>query len=109
MRLTVDEVVHHDDVVRLVIVWTRSNATADDSDAGDPRVVELDPEERKASIARRSRDKTAEQQTTISAEKLHQGTGATVTVFGTRTTAVRLVHVSENRTEAGDRRSRSPV
>src|SRR6185503_12186908 len=109
MRLSIDEIVHHDDVGLPVIVRTGSDIACNDPHTGDPRVVELDPEERKASIARRSRDKTAEQQTAISTEKLQQGTGATITVFGTWTTAVGLVHVSKNRAEAGDGRSSSSV
>src|SRR5215213_5598908 len=109
MWLSIDEIVHHDDVAPPVIVRTGSDIAGNNPHTGDPRVVELDPEERKTCIPRRGRDKTAEQQTAISTEKLHQRTGATITAFVTWTTAVRFVHVSKNRAEAGDGRSRSSV
>ena len=109
MRLTVDEIVHHDDVVRLVIVWTRSNVTADDSDAGDPRVVELDPEERKTSVTRCGRYKAAKQQPAIGAEELDQRACTAIATFRTWTTAIRAIDVSEDRTETGNGGSRSTV
>ena len=109
MGLSINEVVHHDDVCLPVIVRTGSDIACDNPHTRDTRIVELDPQERKTSIAGRGRNKTAEQQTTVSTEKLHQRTGATIAVFRTWTTAVGLVHVSENRAEACDRRSRTSV
>src|SRR6185369_881108 len=109
MWLSIDKVVHHDDVGLPVIVRTGSDIACDNPHTRDTRIVEFDPEERKTSIARRGWDKTAEQQTTISTEKLQQGTGATITVFGAWTTAVRLVHVSKNCAEAGNGGSSSSV
>src|SRR5215217_7687419 len=109
MWLSIDEIVHHDDVAPPVIVRTRSDIAGNNPDTGDLRVIELDPEERKTSIPRRGRDKTAEQQTAISAEKLHQGTCVTIPAFVTWTTAVWFVHVSKNRAKAGDGRSSSSV
>src|SRR5690349_11794842 len=109
MWLAVDEVVHHDDVDSRAIVRTGSDIACNDPHTRDARVGELDPEERETAIARRGRDKTAEQQTAISTEKLYQRTGTTITLFVAWTTTVRLVHVSENRPESGDGRSRSSV
>src|SRR6185369_13663686 len=109
MWLSIDEVVHHDDVDRPAIVRTGSDIACNNPHTRDARIVELDPEERETAIARRGRDKTAEQQTAISTEKLYQRTGTTITLFSTWTTAVGLVHVDENRTESGDGRSRSSV
>jgi hypothetical protein len=88
MGLSIDEIVHHDDVDRPAINRTGSDVACDNPHTGNPRVVELDPEERETSVTRRCRDETAEQQTAISTEKLHQRTGATITSFVAWTTAV---------------------
>jgi hypothetical protein len=109
MWLAIDEVVHHDDVDRSSINRTGSDIACNNPHAGVSRVVELDPEERKTSIAGRGRDKTAEQQTPIGAEKLDQRTCVTVAVFRTWTTTVGLIDVSEDRTEAGNRCSSASV
>jgi hypothetical protein len=109
MGLSINEVVHHDDVVCFAVVRTWRNITSRDPHTGDSRIVELDPEERKTSITRRGRDKTAEQQTAISTEKLEQRACTTVAVFRAWTTTVGLIDVSEDRTEAGNGRSSSSV
>src|SRR5882724_7222682 len=56
----VDEVVHHDDVMAFIVVWTRGNVAGLDPDRSDAGVIKHDAEEGQASIARRSRDETAE-------------------------------------------------
>ena len=109
MWLSIDEVVHHDDVIRVVIVRTWSDIASNNPHRGDPRIGKLDPEERKTSITRSGRDKTAEQQTAISTEKLNQSAGVTVAAFLTWTTTVGLIDVSEDRTEAGNHRSSASV
>src|ERR1044072_2009503 len=103
MWLSIDEVVHNDDVVRLVIVRTRSDIACNNPHSCDPRIVKLDPEERKTAITRGGRDKTAEQQTAISTEKLDQRTCITVSAFRTGTTRIGLIAVSKDRAEAGNR------
>ena len=45
LRLAVDEVVHHYDVVFLVIVWTRRRVAGGYAHRCDSRIVEFDPEE----------------------------------------------------------------
>src|ERR1041385_1897930 len=109
MGLSIDEVIHHDNVDPPAIIRTGSDITCNDPHTGDPRIVELDPKERETAVARRGRHKIAEQQTAISTEKLDQRTGTTVTLFVAWPTAVGLVHVNENRAESGDGRSRSSV
>jgi hypothetical protein len=109
MWLSIDEVVHHDDVIRIVIVRTWRHVSCNNPHRGDPRIVKLNPEERKTSITRSGRDKTAEQQTAISTEKLHQGAGVTVAAFLPWTTTVGLIDVSEDCAEAGNHRSSASV
>ena len=109
MGLSINEVVHHDNVVRLVVVRTRCNIACRDPYTGDSGIVKLDPEEGKTSITRGSRDKTAEQQTAVSTEKLEQRACSAVATLRAWTTTVGLIDVSEDRTEAGNYRSRSSV
>ena len=58
--LAVDEVVHHDNVMVPIIVRTWGNVAGLDHDRRDAGVVKHDPEEGEASMARRSRNETAE-------------------------------------------------
>jgi len=58
--LAVDEVIHHDDVMPLIVIRLRGNVPGFDSDPRDARVVKHDAEEGQASIARRGRDEAAE-------------------------------------------------
>src|SRR5690349_8809851 len=109
MWLSIDEVVHHHDVIRFVVVRTGSNIACGNSHTGDHRVRKLDPEERKTSITGRGRDKTAEQQTPIGTEELDQRTCTTVAMFVAWTTAIGLIDVSEDRTEACNGRSSNSV
>lgn len=103
MGLTVDKVVHHDDVICLVIVRTWSNIAGRNPHAGDPRVVEFDPEERKTSITRRGWHKATEQQPAVSTEKLHQRARFAVALFCAWTTAIGLIDVGEDRTKTSNR------
>jgi hypothetical protein len=50
--LAVDEVVHHDDVMVLIVIRPRGNVAGFDQDRRDAGVVKLDPEEGQVSIAR---------------------------------------------------------
>jgi hypothetical protein len=63
MWLAVNEIVQHDDVIRAIIIRTWSNVACDDSHARDTGVVELDPEKRETTVARRRGNETAVQQT----------------------------------------------
>src|SRR5213592_4917024 len=49
--LAVDEIVHHDDVVLLIVVRARGNVASRDPDRRDASVIELDAEEGQVSIA----------------------------------------------------------
>jgi hypothetical protein len=59
--LAVDEVIHHDDVVVLIIVPARLRVAGRDPHACDQRLIEHDSEKGKACVPWRSRDETAEQ------------------------------------------------
>ena len=58
--LAVDEVVHHNDVVQLIVVRPRGNVAGRDPNRRDAGVIKLDAEKRQVSIARRGRNETAE-------------------------------------------------
>jgi hypothetical protein len=51
MRLTIDKVIHHHDVVLVIIVRPWSDITRSDSHTGDTRVVKLDGEERQPAVS----------------------------------------------------------
>ena len=75
--LAVDKVIHHDDVVLIIIIRPRGDVAGCDPDPRDARVVKHDAEEGKAPIARRGRDETAEDQLAVEVEVLHQRAGPT--------------------------------
>ena len=58
--LAVDEIVHHDDVVLLIVVRSRGNVAGSDPNRRDAGIVKLDAEKGQVSIARRGRNETAE-------------------------------------------------
>ena len=58
--LAVDKVIHHHDVLVLIIIRPRRRVAGCDPHPRDKRVVKHDAEEGKTRIARRSRDETAE-------------------------------------------------
>jgi hypothetical protein len=60
LRLAVDKVIHHHDVLVLIIIRPRRRVAGCDPNPRDKRVVKHDAEEGKTRIARRSRDETAE-------------------------------------------------
>jgi hypothetical protein len=59
LRLAIDEIVHHDDVMVLIVIRTRYIAGRD-PDRGDAGVIKLDAEKGLISIARRGWNETAE-------------------------------------------------
>ena len=102
--LTVQKVIHHDDVVLLVIVRPRGDVASGDPDPGDARVVKHDTEEGQAPIAGRSRDETAENQLAVDVEVLQPCAGPLwAPALFTRPNPIRLVHVGEDRAKATDR------
>jgi hypothetical protein len=58
--LAVDEIVHHDDVVLLIIIRPWGNVAGCDPNRRDAGIVKLDAEKGQVSIARRGRNETAE-------------------------------------------------
>src|SRR5206468_12121976 len=68
--LAVDEIVHHDNVMLPIIVRTRGNIAGLDPDRRDTGVVKHDAEEGEASIARRRRNETGEDEFAVSVEVL---------------------------------------
>ena len=73
--LAVEEVIHHNDVISCIIIRPRGDVAACDPHPGDARVVKHDAEEGQAPIARRRRDKAAEEQRAVSAEVADQRAG----------------------------------
>jgi hypothetical protein len=65
--LSIDKVIHHDDVSLFIIIGPR-NITCSDTHTSDPCVTVGDTEERKSRIARRRWYETAVQQLTVCAE-----------------------------------------
>ena len=49
--LAVDEIIHHDDVMVLIVIRPRGNVAGFDHDRRDAGVVKLDPDEGQVSIA----------------------------------------------------------
>ena len=101
--LAVDKVIHHHDVLILIIIRPRRRVAGRDPNPRDKRVVKHDAEEGKTPIARRSRDETTEQHLAVGAEVFNQRARATVSSLLARPAPVRLVNVCEDRAEAGDR------
>ena len=66
--LTVEEVIHHDDVLIVIIIRARRRIAGCDADSCDKRLVEDNAEKRKTRITRRSRDETTEQNFAIDAK-----------------------------------------
>ena len=52
LRFTVQEVIHHDDVMCPIIIWPWGSIAARDSHSGDARIRKDDAEEGKTSVAR---------------------------------------------------------
>ena len=104
LRLAVDEIIHHDDVSRSIIIRPGGLRAGSDSDTRDKRVLKHYTEKGKAPVARRSRDETAEDQFAVFVEVLHPCAGPTRTpapLF--RPKPIRLVYVCEYGTETTDR------
>src|SRR5512141_3148726 len=104
LRLAIEEVIHHDDVMRPIIIRPRRSIAARDPNSGDARVVKDDAEERKTSISRRGWGKATEEQPAVGAEALDQRAGFAVSVFIAGPAPIRQVKVREARTEPGGRR-----
>src|SRR4029077_8145251 len=94
----VDEIVHHDDVVLLIVVRSRGNVAGRDPNRRDAGIVKLDAEEGQVSIARRGRNETAEYQFAVSIKVLDVRAPA---VHGSRD-AIWLINICEDSAEASD-------
>src|ERR1700752_2537289 len=81
LRLAIEEVIQHDDVMRPIIIRPRRSIAARDPYSCDPCVAKDDAEEGKTSIARRGRDEAAEYQTPAGAEAFDQRAGFVVSVI----------------------------
>src|SRR5439155_419510 len=109
LRLAIEEVIHHDDVMLPLIVWPRGHIAARDPHAGDARVVEDDAKEGQACIARRGRDEAAEEQIAVDAEVLDQRARLAISALLAGSAPVGLVNVGEDRAEATDHCRHSSV
>ncbi len=104
LRLVIQEIIHHGNVMRPIIIWPRRSIAARDPHSGDARVGEDDAEEGQAFISRRGCDKAAVEQPPIGAEVLDQRTGFAVSVLIAGPAPIRQVHVREDRAEPLRRR-----
>src|SRR5262245_59754679 len=103
LRLAVDKVIHHNNVVLPIIIRPRGDVASCDPDPRDGGILKHDAEERKVRIARRGRNEAAEQKFAARVEVLHQRTGPSVSLLLPRPAPVRLVNVGEHRAKATDR------
>ena len=99
LRFTVQEVIHHDDVMRSVIIRPRRSITARDLHFSDAGVGKDDTEERHAFLARRGRHDTLEEEPSIGAKVLNERTGATIAIDVVGPAPIRLIDVGKNRAE----------
>jgi hypothetical protein len=102
---TVDEVIHHDDVMFPIIIRTRGSVAASDAHPRNARVARHNAEEGKAPVARRGGDEAAEQQLAIDAEVLNQRAGLAVAALAARPAPIRQVNIREDRAKTIDRLS----
>src|SRR5262245_1857702 len=109
LRLAVDKVIHHDDVIFLIIIRPRGHVASCNPDPCDAGILKHDAEERKAPIARRGRNETAEQKLAVRVEVLHQRAGLAVSLFLSRPGPIRPINVCEDRAEATDRCWVTPI
>src|SRR4029077_12691991 len=100
--LAIEEVIHHDDVMRPIIIRPRRSIAARDPYSCDARVAKDDAEEGKTSISRRGWDEAVEAQRAVGTEALDQRAGFAVSVRIGRPAPVRQVNVREDRAEATD-------
>src|SRR5262249_51629284 len=107
--LAVDKVIHHNDIVLLIIIRPRGSVAGCDSHPRDECVVKNNTEEGKTPIARRSRNKAAKQNLAVRVEVFNQRAGPAVSLLLARPTPIRLVNICENRAEAADRCRSSPI
>ena len=95
--LAVDEIVHHDDVVLLIVVRSRGNVAGCDANRRDASIIKLDAEEGQVSIARRGRNETAEYQGAVSVKVLDVRAP-----FHGSSNAIWLIDICEYSAEASD-------
>ena len=100
LRLSVQEVIHHDDVMRSVIIRPWGSIAARDPHSSDARVRKHDAEEGHTLIARRSWDRILVEQSPVGAEVLDEGAGWPIPVLVFGPAPVRQVHVREDRAES---------
>src|SRR4051794_12387433 len=100
--LAIDEVVHHDDVMALIIIWPWRNVAGLNPDECDAGIIKLDGEEGQVSIAWRGGNRTAEYQSAVLAEVLDERARLVVAACRAKRAAVRLVYICEHHAEASN-------
>src|SRR5262245_5752672 len=103
LRLSVDEVIHHDDV-DVTVVRAGLAVAGQNPDARDPRVVEEHREERQVAVAGRGRHEAAVEKLAVRAEVLNQRAGPAVAALVAGTATVGLIDVGEDGAESADDR-----
>ena len=109
LRFAIDEVVHHHDVMVAIVIRPWGDVAGVDPDPRDTCIVKHDAEKGQASITRRGRDETAEQQLAVGTEVLDERAGPAVSALPARSAAIWMVNICEDRAEAPDRRWDSAV
>ena len=94
-RLSVEEVIHHDDVFSVVIRAGRDVASYDPH-SSNPSVAKNNTDERQVSVTRRSRRVASEEQVAVGAVVLDQSTGVTVSCPVSQSAAIGRVDVGKD-------------
>ena len=102
-RLSVEEVIHHDDVFSVVIRAGRDVAGYDPH-SSKPSVAKNNTDERQVSVTRRGRRVTSEKQVAVGAVVLDQSAGVTVSCPVSQSAAIRGVDVGKNHAKPSGRR-----
>src|SRR6266550_436226 len=96
--LAVDEIVHHDNVMVPIVVPTRGKVPGLDPDRRDAGVMKHDAEEGQASVTRRRRNETAEDEFAVSVEVLD----ARACMLRANSNAIWLINICEHRAETSN-------
>src|SRR5688572_2034253 len=100
LRLTVQKVVHHDDVVLPIIIRPCGDVARRNSYPGDAGVGKDDAQEGQPSIPRRGGDGADKEQIAVGVEVFDQRAGLAGCLLLAAPTAVGLVDIGEDRAEA---------
>ena len=107
-RLSVEEVIHHDDVFS-VVIRPRRDVAGYDPHSSTTSVAKDNADEGQVSVARRSWRVAGEKQLAVAAVVLDQSAGVTVSCPVSQSAAIRGVDVGKNHAESGGSRWRASI